>query len=78
MANIRTKLIHLLGGVTKKENEGCIVLAKMNAGLAGERRATQKILDVMSKEYGNPMWGETVYKYVKESFKMLTAGDKYE
>lgn len=76
MANIRTKLIHMLGGLTKKECEGDIVIAKINARLEGERRAYQEILNEMNIEYGNPEWGNYIYKFVKCSVEQLTTGDK--
>lgn len=78
MANIRTRLIHWLGGVTKEESKGDIVIAKINARLEGERRAYQEILNEMNIEYGNPEWGNYIYNFVKCSVEQLTAGDKYE
>lgn len=66
MASIRTKLIHLLGGVTKKESDANAAMARIDGSLKGKRRALQETLGVMNEEYGNPEWGQIVYKFVKD------------
>ena len=72
MANIRTKLIHLLGGLTKKECEGDAAMARIDGELKGMRRALQETLDVMNEEYGNPEWGQIVYKFVKDYLEEIS------
>ena len=72
MANIRTRLIHMLGGVTKKECDSAAAMARIDGSLKGQRRALQETLDVMNEEYGNPEWGHVVYKFVKESLEEIS------
>lgn len=68
MANIRTKLIHMLGGVTKEE---CNTRARIEAYKDGQWIALMGTLKVMEGEYGNPEWGDIVYNYVKDSLEEL-------
>ncbi len=72
MANIKNKIIHLLGGVTKKERDGDAVAAKVYARWEGKKLAFQEILDTMNNLYGNPKWGEIIYNYVKESLEEIS------
>lgn len=67
MLNIKTKLIHLLGGVTKKEHDDSIRNAKRSASFD----AFFDTMKVMEREYGNPEWGDIVYNYVKEYLEAL-------
>lgn len=67
MANIRTGLIHLLGGVTKKEHDDSIRKEKRH----GAWDAFMDTLNVMEDEYGNPEWGSVVYNYVKDNLQAL-------
>lgn len=67
MANIRTRLIHMLGGVTRKEHDDSIRMAKRH----GAWDAFMDTLNVMEKEYGNQEWGSVVYNYVKDSLLSL-------
>lgn len=67
MTNIRTRLIHLLGGVTKKESDSNIAMAKID----GSRRALLQTLYVMNDAYGNPKWGHIVYSFVMDYLEDL-------
>ena len=72
MANIRTKLIHMLGGVTKEECDWAAAMARLSGVLKGEKKALQETLDVMNEEYGNPEWGHVVYKFVKDYLEEIS------
>ena len=72
MANIRTRLIHMLGGVTKKECDSAAAMARIDGSLKGKRRALQETLGVMNEEYGNPEWGKIVYNYVKDYLEEIS------
>ena len=65
MIGIKTKLIHWLGGVTKKESDANAAMARLSGVLKGEKKALQTTLDVMNEMYGNPKWGQIVYNFVK-------------
>lgn len=71
MANIKTRLIHLLGGVTKKESDSELA-TRIIALNKGKELAMHEMLDVMNEAYGNPKWGNIVYNYVKQSLEEIS------
>lgn len=62
----------MLGGVTKNECDSAAAMARIDGSLKGKRRALQETLGVMNEEYGNPEWGQIVYKFVKESLEEIS------
>lgn len=66
MANIRTKLIHLLGGVTKEEHSEYLSEIRKDALWEGMWIALSHTMKCMKDNYGNPEWGQIVYNFVKD------------
>ena len=60
MFDIKEKLIHLLGGITKTEHE--MVLRYKRS--SGELLSCELLLDIMKKAYGMPadQWAKHVYE----------------
>lgn len=71
MANIRTRLIHMLGGVTKEEWDQFVLAEKLSSFTEGKHYALVDTLALMEREYGNPEWGTIVYNHVKNSREEL-------
>lgn len=71
MTNIKTKLIHWLGGVTKKECNTYVSRAKQEAHKEEQWIALYNTLKFMEDEYGNPEWGSVVYNYVVDALQKL-------
>lgn len=72
MLNIKTKLIHLLGGVTKKESDSELAVTRIIALNKGKELAMHEMLDVMNEEYGNPEWGHIVYEFVNDYLEEIS------
>ena len=64
MNDVKEKLIHLLGGVTKDEHE--MVLRYKRS--SGELLSCELLLDMMKKAYGMPadQWAKYVYEETEE------------
>lgn len=62
MANLRTKLIHWLGGITIDEAD----TRTQNDFDAGVTFAFHRVLNVMQANHGKEDWGEQVYSYVNQ------------
>lgn len=68
MTSIKTRLIHLLGGMTKREHKTEIDRMRVDTFFEGQRSVVHDVLEVMNGIYGNPKWGEIIYNYVRDYF----------
>lgn len=71
MANIRTRLIHMLGGVTKEELREYLSREISDAHRDGKWLALFYTMKCMEDNYGNTEWGHVVYNHVKNSLEEL-------